>query len=54
MKTVHHDVALHPTATTVKAVGEIEARPQGRADAPLTFDGDGLIARLPSPSTAAC
>jgi aminopeptidase N len=41
-KTVHLDVALHPTATRVKAVTEIERHPQGRAEAPLVFDGDGL------------
>ncbi|MGU9979203.1 aminopeptidase N [Phreatobacter sp. HK31-P] len=41
-KTVHLDVALHPTATTVKAVTEIERHPEGRADAPLVFDGGGL------------
>ncbi|PTM60632.1 aminopeptidase N [Phreatobacter oligotrophus] len=40
---VHLDVVLHPTATRIRATSEVAPHRQGRAGAPLVFDGDGLM-----------
>lgn len=40
--TVELDVALHPSATRVVARLAVERHPEGRPDAPLSFDGDEL------------
>lgn len=37
---VELDIALHPTATRVKATLSLKPHPQGRVDAPLVLDGD--------------
>jgi aminopeptidase N len=42
VKTVRLDVSLHPTATRVVADLAVERHPEGRAGAPLVFDGDDL------------
>ncbi len=42
VNTVHLDIVLHPTATRVTAVLDVERHPQGIVGAPLVFDGDGL------------
>ena len=34
------DVRLHPTATRITATLSLRPNPKGRADAPLTLDGD--------------
>ncbi len=39
------DVKLHPTATRVAARLAIRPNPQGRPNAPLVLDGDGLVAK---------
>ncbi len=39
---VHLDVVLHPTATRIRATSAVKPHPEGRAGAPLAFDGDGL------------
>src|ERR1051326_1015995 len=36
------DVALHPTATRVRATLSLRPNPDGRADAPLALDGEEL------------
>ena len=40
--TVDLDIALHPTATRVRALLALRPNPQGRAGAPLVLDGDEL------------
>jgi aminopeptidase N len=40
--TVNLAIVLHPTATRVTADLAVARHPQGAADAPLVFDGDGL------------
>jgi aminopeptidase N len=40
--TVDLDVALHPTATRVRATLSLRPNPNGRADAPLALDGEEL------------
>ncbi|WP_439573550.1 aminopeptidase N [Phreatobacter sp.] len=39
---VRLDVSLHPTRTRVVAELAVERHPEGRPDAPLVFDGDGI------------
>lgn len=41
--TVDLDIALHPTATRVRALLAIRPNPQGRPGAPLVLDGDELV-----------
>jgi aminopeptidase N len=38
------DIALHPTQTRVRSRLSLRRNPKGRADAPLTLNGDGLAA----------
>jgi hypothetical protein len=40
--TVHLDVALHPTATRVRAKLRLKPNPAAEAPAPIVLDGDGL------------
>jgi aminopeptidase N len=42
VETVHLDVALHPTATRVKAQLRLRPNPAAQTPAPLVLDGDGL------------
>ena len=49
------DVKLHPAAARVKARLSIRPNPQGRRNAPLILDGDGLaglVPRRPGPRRA--
>jgi aminopeptidase N len=42
VETVQLDVALHPTATRVRATIRLKPNPEARAPAPVMLDGDGL------------
>jgi len=42
IESVELDISLHPTQTRVSARLSLRRNPKGRADAPLTLDGDGL------------
>ena len=42
VETVHLDVALHPTATQVRAKLRLKPNPAAEAPAPIVLDGDGL------------
>ena len=52
VETVELDIALHPTATRVRATLALKPNPAAAAPAPLVLDGDGLIAGDPASSTA--
>ncbi|HYA80438.1 MAG TPA: aminopeptidase N, partial [Methylocystis sp.] len=39
---VELDIRLHPTQARVRAKLSLRRNPEGRAEAPLTLDGDGL------------
>ena len=43
--TVDLDIVLHPTATRVRSKLLPRPNPQGRPEAPLVLDGDGLVAQ---------
>ncbi len=51
VETVKLDVALHASATRVRAVLRLKPNPQAAAAAPLVLDGDGLASSCRSSST---